>query len=229
MLPTEGEAGPDLTDFNVSPDSIPADGSTRAEVSATVPEAALGGVRKVTFTSEAGTFAGTASTSQVIAIDENGLASTHLIASLNPLTVTVKAIAGHTVKSRTIKFTRAFADTILVAPSKFVVGSEEEIAITASLRRVVGTPSPGAEVTFVALDTLGRSVGTFGTSSLSNDSGQVTVRFSPIGAIRAAGIVRIKATTKSQEGRDISGLTTISVASPSNAMQGSAIRAFSTG
>ena len=216
-IPSDPEIGADLVDFKVDSGQIAADNFSSTRMTAMVPNEAQQAIRRVTFTTETGVFTGTNSSTEVVSVNDSGIAVAELRAPRSIGTSTIRATAGHTVLSKTIKFVRALADTVLVEPNDFTIEPTGEVTLTASLRRAIGQVSPGAEVTFVATDSANRIVGTFGTPSLSNDGGIVTVRFNPAGTLQAIGVITIKATTQASSGRLVSASTILVVSKPSGA------------
>jgi hypothetical protein len=214
-IPSDPKIGADLINFEVDSVQIAADNFSTTRMTAMVAKEAQQAIRRVTFTTESGVFTGTNTGTEVVAVDDSGIAVAELRAPRSIGTTTVRATAGHTVLSKTIKFVRALADTLLVEPNDFTIDPAGEVILTASLRRTIGKVSAGAEVTFVAADSANRNVGTFGVPSLSNDNEIVTVRFNPAGTGQPVGVITIKATTLASSGRLVSASTIVVVSKTS--------------
>jgi hypothetical protein len=199
-------------ELRVDADSLPADGATLVRVAASIPRDARRDARSVSFTANGGTFVdgGTGSVS-LTAVD--GIAETYLRAPRTPGSVRIRAQLGTIIRDTTIVFHAALPTRADVQPPGFVIKGSlaSQVTITAHLRRAIGLPTPGTEVTFQAVreDNL-QPIGRFGVALPSDANGLVTVPYST-GDTDYRGPVRIRVLTTT--GR-LLGETTINVIAP---------------
>jgi hypothetical protein len=173
-------APPGVSTLTVAPKTALADGQTLITVSAV---ASPGITRlQVTFTTSDGTFLqATPGPSITVDADADGRASALLRTSITVGTVVVGATAnGKTIRD-TVFFTRAFPDRIDVEPSVFELKATagNTIQLDAFLRRATGSVSLGTLADFSATRSNGTAIGIFGAPQPSDQTGKVTVKFTP--------------------------------------------------
>ena len=88
-----------------------------------------------------------------------------------------------TMATRLMTFRRAMPDVVDVVPAQLTLttGTGHELAVTATLRRTVGKPSPGLRVTFTSADTTeahGPRGAFLPATTVSDANGIATTRFS---------------------------------------------------
>ena len=110
----------------------------------------------------------------------------------------ITASAGPSVRTRVIAYRRAQPESMQLVPARFALtaGPTNDVTVTATVRRVVGTPSPGVRVLFTAVDsTVARAAhGQFTSAAPTDASGAVTVRFT-MGADPYVGPLLMRAVT----------------------------------
>ena len=126
--------------------------------------------------------------------------------------VSLRAGIGLESTTQTIQFRRAIADTLLLEPKAgFIIDSTAvgQVTLVATLRRVRGTPSPGAMVAFTDIPPAGLR-GIFSTALPSDSLGRVEVRYSP-GLVDSLGRGprRITACTENPTGQPVCGYSTL--------------------
>jgi len=211
---------PDRSTFDITSltaaDTAFADGASLVQISATVPPNAPASRRTVAFFTNLGTFTpgATASSSTALA-NSTGQAVVELQAPREPGTAFVQASNGGAVQARNIRFVRALPDRIDLDADSFAAKADpaQTITIRALLRRLVGFTSARDTVAFTAVDTLGKSMGFLGAATPSDDTGLVTVRYSP-GKTDYRGLVVVTGTTAKSGGGTVYGRLTISVTNP---------------
>jgi hypothetical protein len=190
--------------------SAPADGATLTAITASIPADARADRRTVAFSTTAGTFEG-ATREASVAADSSGQAVARLRAPLDTGEATVRVTAGGVTRVVTVRFDRAFPDTVLLDANPFGVRADaaHAVIVTATLRRGVGRPSRLTPVTFTATAPAGGEVGRFGPATLSDSTGVVTVRFTP-GVTAYRGPVVLQATAPRASGV-VTGRVTVDV------------------
>lgn len=170
---------PGLTAFVATPQSAAADGATVITLDATVPDSATGDRRRVTFTTTAGTFIGSATPGSVaVDADVNGRAIALLRAPTDSGTTIVRASAGGTVLQNDLLFVEALADRIDIEANTYGIAAAlgAKITITAFLQRRVGTVSKSVFPEFRAQRLDGSTIGQFGAPRTTT-AGQVNIDF----------------------------------------------------
>jgi hypothetical protein len=169
---------PRLLSIDIAESAI-ADGATLTTVVVRVDTTIAVDKRAVTLTTSAGSFVGDAHT---IVPDATGTAIALLQSPNDSTTAMVRAEVNGVVTAAQIVFRRARPERIDLLPGAFTLkaGIDNELTVTAKVRRTVGTPSPGAVVSFAATDGSAehRPVGTFLPATAVVDAqGVATVRY----------------------------------------------------
>jgi len=163
--------------------TAPADGATVTTVLARIDSRFLPSQQTVTFTTTAGVFAPTNSSSADVRAGADATARIGLVSPRDPVVAVVSAIAGGFTARQTVNFVIAEPDIMTLG----VVGSfrvqasfASKITLRAQLFRSVGTPTKGQEVRYSAShDATGRSFGYFSAITPSDASGVSTAEFTP--------------------------------------------------
>jgi hypothetical protein len=161
------------------PESAIADGATLTPVVVHVDTTLAVDKRIVVLTTTAGSFVGDAS---AVVPDAGGTALALLLPPNDSTIAIVRAKANGVVSVAHIIFRRARPESIdlLVGAFTLKAGIDNELTVTAKVRRAVGTPSPGAVVSFAATDGSAnhKPVGTFLPATAVVDAqGVATVRY----------------------------------------------------
>jgi hypothetical protein len=161
------------------PETAIADGATLTPVVVHVDTTLGVDKRTVTLTTTAGSFVGDAN---AIIPNETGTAIALLQSPTDSTIAIVRAKVNGVVNAAQIIFRRARPERIDLLLGAFTLkaGVANELTVTAKVRRTVGTPSPGAVVSFAATDGSAdhKPVGTFLPSTAVVDAqGVATVRF----------------------------------------------------
>ena len=161
------------------PHDAVADGESLTRVVVTADTTLAVDKRKVALTTTAGTFVGDAS---ALIPDDVGMVVAFLHAPSDSTVALVRATVNGSATSGEIVFHRAQPETIDLVPAQFALkaGIGNEMSVVATLHRRVGSPSPGARVTFSATDASAahNPVGLFiPASALTDAAGTVTARF----------------------------------------------------
>jgi hypothetical protein len=145
-----------------------------------------------------------------VTADQTGVAHAALRAPSDTAVAWVRVKLEDALREDSVVFGRAAAEQVLVEPDHFSIaaGIRNEIRITAQLRRASGKVAAGTPVTFHAYKYgTNEEIGVFGVPSLSDATGQVTVRYSA-GDTAYRGPVRIVA---SAEGGAVTGEALVQV------------------
>ncbi len=186
-----------LIQISTSISQAPADGATVVQVTATVPPELPQADRTVTFTTTAGTLLQATATA-----DASNRAIVDLRADSRIVTAVLRATAGGSTAQTTLPFVRALPESIIVNPAASTIKADgtTQVAITADLRRDVGTVTEGTVVEFTAVDKDGKSL-LFrdvkpSTTTTTTPARQVATAnmIAPVGT--TPGAVTIKATVK---------------------------------
>lgn len=204
-----------ITSLTMSAQIAPADGLTPVELTAVVPQAAAGSSRTVTFATTVGTLSAGSTNGSTVTVkaDSSGRARV-LLRSRSAELALVSASAGSGAVQDTTRFVRALPETILLdASANTVKGSlDSSVMLSAFLRRSIGLVSTGTTVAFSAAREEGTAAGTpigqFGVPTLSDSTGLVTARFSPLDTLYR-GNIRIIARTLSARGDTVQAATSI--------------------
>lgn len=219
--PTGSVAPGDLIALTASVQALPADGVSRATLTAQIPANASSGNRTVTFTSTGGTLVGgTAgsggSTSLAVSADVDGRAVAQLQSPTQPGSAQVTAQVSTYLQSLTIAFTGALPDQILVDAGAFSLeaGLDNSTTVTATLRRGSGIASQGTVVEYRALTSGGARFGEFRSVTTSSSSGTSTALFTA-GDTTFRGTATIFArVTDVPSGTVVEGSATIQITEP---------------
>lgn len=204
----------DLVGLKKSADAVDADGVTAVGISARIPSYSTR-VSAITFTTDGGTFVGSAAQSVTVPVDASGNATVSLRAPRDPGTAIVRALAGRTTLVDSVRFIRTLPDTVLVDLGKFSVLTNEVVTVSAVLRRRTGLPpTRGTVVSFAAWKSNGAVVGVFGAPTLSDSGGVATVRYSPTDTSNYAGPIVVRAAVRAASGALVSGESTLFTALP---------------
>lgn len=206
----------DLLSFTVSADSLQADSASTLVVRATVRGGTARTPRSVTFQTTSGTFDGDQTPESVtVSVDSAGTATALLRAPIRTGDALVRALAGNALLERTVRFVRAWPESIVLNADSFRVGgsSGKTLVIRATLRRSVGKVTPGATVMFTAVDSAGTAIGWFAGETVSDTSGVAQATFTP-GTTPYRGPVRIMAHTRGATGTMLGAEMRIEVIDP---------------
>jgi|GEM_PF-2845958 len=209
-------APPDLLSLTFSADSLQADGSSTVVVRAAVRTGTARTPRAITFETTSGAFgAGATPLTVTVPVDSAGVATALLRAPGEPGLALVRARAGNTGLESSIRFVRAYPESLTLSANSFRVGASagNSLTITAPLRRSVGRVSPGVTVVFTATAPDGTAVGWFAGQTVSDTSGAVVATYTP-GSTPYRGPVRIMAHTQGVGGSMIGGEMLIEVVDP---------------
>ena len=193
------------------PDTGTADRASLVRLDATLDSTVARDKRQVVFTTTAGSFAG--QTTVTVPADSLGTAHAFLTPPADSTRAFVTATSPTASRTKEITFRRARADAIELVADAFAVdsGLVNSVRLTATLRRIVGLPSPGLTVTFRAERPEGAEIGQLSTRSTVTDAqGNASVRFS-IGNLSYHGPVIVVATTDGPDGLPRTARTTITV------------------
>lgn len=187
--------GPEVLGLSLSSTSAPADGATVVQVMGMVDPGTRADRRQLTFSASGGTLTEGDGKAVTVVADERGVARVGLRAPAEPGLVRIRLTVGSVTRQDSVSFTRAQPETITVEPERFAIaaGLQNETRVAAHLRRSLGKVSPGTTVSFRAFRAgTNIEVGRFGTATLSDGNGVVTVRYTP-GETTYRGPVRIVA------------------------------------
>lgn len=136
-------------------DTGTADGASLITIAVVIDTMIPPGKRTVTLTTSAGVFAISGTATATTEPNESGVARTLLRAPNDSTTALVGATVDGTTATKLLTFRRAMPDVVDVAPAQLTLtsGTAHELTLSATLRRVVGRPSPGLRVTFTSADT----------------------------------------------------------------------------
>ncbi len=143
--------------LTADPTSIPADGSSSSNITATLTDntgAPVTPGTSVTFTTDAGTFAGGVTSIAVSTPDATGIVSVSLISSTTAGSATVTASSGGITQSVTVTFSGSVVGTITVTanPNTLPADGTSTSVIRADVRDAQGNPVPdGESISFVVL------------------------------------------------------------------------------
>jgi hypothetical protein len=163
--------------------TAPADGATVTNVLARIDARFLPTQQTVTFTTTAGLFAPTNSSSADVRAGADSTARVGLVSPREPVVAIVSAIAAGFTARQTVTFAIAEPDSMTLG----VLGSfrvqasfASKISLRAQLFRTTGTATRGQEVRFsITDDSTGRSFGFFSAITPSDASGIATAEFTP--------------------------------------------------
>jgi hypothetical protein len=208
LLGCDEPANPsEILSLEATADSLPADGASTALVVAKVDASATEERRTIAFTTTAGTFVEGGIASGAAVADETGQAVIGLRAPLEVGVARVRATTGGETRLLELRYVPARPEQVLVEPEKFTLsaGAQNEIRVTAYLRRTPGRVTPGTAVQFRAfIDGTSTEIGQFGVSSLSDAAGAVTVRYT-VGNTGYRNRIRLVAEATSPSGQIIGG------------------------
>jgi hypothetical protein len=207
-------APPDLLSLTLGADSLQADNASTVRVRARVRGGTARTPRTVTFNASGGLFPGD-STQVTVRVDSSGTATTLLRAPRNPGLAVVRASACNAALDATIRFVRAYPETVTLSADSFRVraGSGNTLKIRATLRRGTGMVSPGATVVFTAVAPDGTAVGWFAGETVSDTAGVAEATYTP-GSTAYRGPVRVIATTQREGGGVVQDEMIIEVVDP---------------
>lgn len=196
----------------ITPDTIAADGVSKALISVELPFETVDSKRAVALSSNKGLFEIEGkNTTTITAIDTmiNGefkkIAQTSLISDNLEGLATVTINVQNYVLTRTILVSRAYPDIITLSTDKLSYKPDvnAEITLTIQIQRSpgFGKPSPGQEITLTATDKSGLPIGDYRNKTVLTDAdGKVVNYFSISPSLNYSGIVTIKASVKKADG-----------------------------
>jgi hypothetical protein len=190
-----------LTSLEVTPAIALADGSTSIRITATVPLGRPEDRPSVKFTTTAGVFT-ESGTRELTLPAINGTATAFLRAPTSPSLARLRVSVDPDILTDSVTFSVARPQSITVEPSTFAVpaGIQNEVRISAQLRRSGGVVSRGTPVSFSAVMAgTTTPIGQFGLPSTSDSTSTASVRFSA-GNTPFRGTVRIIAETQGDNG-----------------------------
>ncbi len=170
-----------------APAAAPADGASASRLTVQLSPRIDAAARNVRFQTNLGSFSPTGAVTDITVPAASDLTASVLLYSPGQIgEALVRATAGGVTREIRIRFDRALPDRLLLSLDKLTVtdSAADQIAVTATLLRDVGTVTAGTEVTFAATrDDTGGRFGLFNPSSaVTAADGTATVRFSPAGS-----------------------------------------------
>lgn len=207
-------APPDLLSLALGADSLQADGASTVLVRAMVRRGTARAPATVTFTTTSGVFAGD-SAQVTVRVDSSGTATALLRAPRTPGLALVRARAGNAALDATFRFIHAYPETIVLSADSFRVAATpaSRVEVTATLRRMIGSVSPGTTVSFAAVTRDTVPVGWFSGETPSDSTGVAEATYTP-GSTSYRGPVTIIATARGANGGVVRGMTTIEISDP---------------
>jgi hypothetical protein len=188
--------------------SARADAATLVPVVVTIPNGARGDARKVTLTTNLGSFpAGDGRTVTVVS-DRTGTARADLRAPVEAGVARVRAVAAGAIRDDSIRFVAALPERIEVDAPSFTLkaGFANSIAVTVHLIRSVGKVTPGARVEIFGVQPDGTRFGQVSVATPSNADGIVTARFTA-GDTSYRGPFTLRARLVEPSGSTVTGST----------------------
>jgi hypothetical protein len=164
-----------LTALHATPDTVLADGVSQTAVTATVDTHLPIAFWSVTFTSTAGVFLESGTSTVTLGAGPAGVATVYLRAPRDSVTAMVTATADTVVRTTTVHFAFAPVDSMTVVPAALDVG--DSVQVTAYLSSNIGFPSPGVLLKFTATSSAGDSTGQFTPVVPSDTTNVVTVQY----------------------------------------------------
>ncbi|HYH47732.1 MAG TPA: hypothetical protein VEG34_18770 [Thermoanaerobaculia bacterium] len=182
------DPGPDaLLRVVAAPTAAPADGASASRITVQISPLIDAGARNVRFQTNLGSFAPGGGVTDITVPAAADLTASVLLYSPGTIgEALVRVTAGGVTQEVRIRFDRALPDRLLLGLDKLTVtdSAADQIVVTATLLRDLGTVTPGTEVTFEATrDDTGGRFGLFNpASAVTAADGTATVRFSPAGS-----------------------------------------------
>jgi hypothetical protein len=168
-------------DVSVTGESA-ADGASVLLLTAKLSGGAVPSGAVATFSSSVGTFLPTNASTASVAFGPDATVAMQLRAPATPSDAIVRTTVRDLLQVRTVSFTAALPDTLLLQPrDSFTVRAEPaggQIFLTATLLRRVGSVSAGAMITFTDSLPTGRA-GAFRAATRSDASGRAEVPYTP--------------------------------------------------
>lgn len=197
------------------PDTGTADGASLLPLTVVIDTATPIDKRSIVLGTTGGLFAGTGTITTSVSPDALGVAHSLLRAPTDSTTVIVSATVNGVTVSKSATYRRAMPDLVDVVPGQLVldVASTNELALTATLRRTVGKPSPNLRVTFTAFEgsLAGKPIGAFLPATAVSDANGVTTSKFFLADTAKRGPIVIRA---SVDPAKVSGDATIAVTGP---------------
>lgn len=205
-------APPQLQTLSLAARELPADGATTVTLRALLSPGATN--RNVRFGTTAGTLLGTTGQADTVVVpaDPAGVATVLLKADTALGVALIRASAGSTTILDSVRFVRARPDQISLSADSFRVLPDpaHPLNLTVTLGRSIGRVTRGATVEFTAMRPDSTSLGWFGGTTTSDNSGTVTTNYTP-GSTTYEGSVIITARTTGINGETISDSITLEV------------------
>jgi len=202
--------------LEINPQTIPADGTSVATLTARISAGTPEDERTVTFSSSAGSFVDGNIISNLpiqVEADSRGIAVVQLRSTASPGSALVRAKAASGSDSGKVRFGVAPPESVDVTTSLVVlhVLFFDTATITATLRRSKGFASAGTVVSFSAEDSTGMPIGGFANVTASDENGEATAEFDP-GVTAYRGDVTITASVQpAGGGAPVTGTTKVQV------------------
>lgn len=194
-VPFTAVAASDIITLSSSASRLPADGKSTARITATIAQGLPATRRTVTFrlSGTGGLFLPEARTEVTREADGTGQARAELQTDSKTGLARVFAEVDKTTSNDVaIQMVQALPDRIFLRSDAVRLKSGDETAVTAELRRDIGTVTAGTVVTFSAVTDKGAVIGAFRNERTSNVDGDATVTFS-LGTTTYVGTVTITA------------------------------------
>lgn len=176
----------DLIQFTAAPSSAPADGATPTTFIVRISPQIPSGSRTVQFQTTAGSFVrGGTDQDETVPATANDTATILLFSPTDVGEGIVRATLAGVSREVRIRFDRANPDSIVLSMSKTTVKDNEEVTVTATLLRTLGTVTKDTPVTFEATqdDNDDKVFGFFNSSvALTDATGVATITFTPGGS-----------------------------------------------
>lgn len=172
-----------LIQFTASPSSAPADGATSSTFVVKISPQIASSARTVQFHTTAGSFVRDGNdTDEDVPATADNTASILLFSPKEVGEGRVRATVAGVSREVRIRFDRALPGSIVLSMSKTTVKDNEEVTVTATLLREIGTVSKDTPVTFRATqdEDNDKEFGLFNSSvALTNADGVATITFTP--------------------------------------------------
>lgn len=153
FVPVQPDDVVEFTGFPVQP--LPADGATLTPFTVTISGSIPSASRTVSFATTVGTFAPGADTTASVPADAGNTATVELRSPTQITSGRVRATVNGVTREVPVSFERALPTFISLSADKFTVqaSATDQVSLTATLSRDVGTVTPNTPVTFKAVGT----------------------------------------------------------------------------
>ena len=197
-----------LNGVPVPNESVPADYFTYATVVASIDSTVVDSTSIISFSTDNGIFSVGGST-MTAKVDIHGKGYAYIKSKyIGPAHIQA-TVGGNYTQNIQIQFTTSYPDKIFVNIADTASDLPgNRIPLTATLYKYYGICSPGLLVQFIAVDTLGNSIGVFTNSVPSDTSGTATAQFS-LNDATYSGKVMISGSLAIPSAQTVTGTNTI--------------------